>query len=773
MPDRTLRIHVVDQHGLAYGSPVEVEVIHRTLASEPIRKVKHPTGAGVEVDGLDGPPKGDYRITVTAQNGKQYASQFVMISGAGGATVTVTLAKGEPCKQSPPLQLPGGVTIPLGPVFEKKGDWGAYTQANPLIPRTLEDMRAVARRLFRKQGTKTVETSGALRHLDECAESLFSHFLLGFKNPVFQANDAREAIGKAIAEAELVPVDDKESTHFKVYWYDQPPQWAAEFLADIDAVCDSIVNDFREPYLGTNPPSKIPLHIRDLQRIRGMTCVDSPEIHLNRRFLDLPFGDQPEPAGGDARKQRKALLVHELFHRIEYAYGFRRLELERPFQWYSEGLASWAEYHYGETITSDQKTLGFTRVSRAGLYGASYFAMPFWLDVAEDSNFGKPLLRTFLEEFERNGGKGKQALQKAMGPDFLCYYRQWASDLMQKSRPVRGPQRAQTAEAHHVPIYVQLGNSGDELARLAEYRGSARELAILQFSTLNLNSNWDQTPDQPRGDLLATVDGEKVLAIRNGVHDVLVTVVAPREGAVVVTNKSRESGRPRDIAPVPPPNAPHVLLNSPPYVISVDELGNVIIEKTRDDGEKATTVLGYSYNPGWNTNHSSLSWIGKLTRPASTGELVSIKGWPPTSPSAEITVKARWQNGQVVERNPVTRKILIEGKRIEIETTLTDADVELSLIQRSTPFDNAELADHDGGANSDCKGDDCDPIVGATMKDDPKLVNSRPGARLEVGQPWWPAPGWVLLPTTYSEPGLHGGETHTIRQVYCLEGDCA
>ncbi len=41
---------------------------------------------------------------------------------------------------------------------------------------------------------------------------------------------------------------------------------------------------------------------------------------------------------------RKPTSAHELFHKMQYAYGYKtRWKPQKPYQWFTEGTAAWSE----------------------------------------------------------------------------------------------------------------------------------------------------------------------------------------------------------------------------------------------------------------------------------------------------------------------------------------------------------------------------------------------------------------------------------------------
>jgi hypothetical protein len=94
--------------------------------------------------------------------------------------------------------------------------------------------------------------------------------------------------------------------------------------------------------------------------------------------------DGPIQFGADAWVNnpaiRKPTSAHELFHKLQYAYGYKtKWEPEKPYKWFTEGTAAWSEAFVWGRVSNDCKVDTLFKDCKMDLYEADYTAMPFWI----------------------------------------------------------------------------------------------------------------------------------------------------------------------------------------------------------------------------------------------------------------------------------------------------------------------------------------------------------------------------------------------------------
>jgi len=77
---------------------------------------------------------------------------------------------------------------------------------------------------------------------------------------------------------------------------------------------------------------------------------------------------------------RKPTSAHELFHKLQYAYGYKtKWHPRKPYQWFTEGTAAWSEAFVWGMVSRDCKVDTLFKDTSMDLYEADYTAMPFWI----------------------------------------------------------------------------------------------------------------------------------------------------------------------------------------------------------------------------------------------------------------------------------------------------------------------------------------------------------------------------------------------------------
>jgi hypothetical protein len=104
------------------------------------------------------------------------------------------------------------------------------------------------------------------------------------------------------------------------------------------------------------------------------------------------------------KRIRKPTSAHELFHKMQYAYGFKTRWLPpKPYRWFSEGTAAWSEVYVWGMVSHACKVDELFKDAKMDLYEADDVAMPFWIYFVH-GNHEHPdnqLMRKFFEACER------------------------------------------------------------------------------------------------------------------------------------------------------------------------------------------------------------------------------------------------------------------------------------------------------------------------------------------------------------------------------------
>ncbi len=77
---------------------------------------------------------------------------------------------------------------------------------------------------------------------------------------------------------------------------------------------------------------------------------------------------------------RQPTSAHELFHKVQYAYGYKtQWRPKKPYMWFTEGTAAWSEVFVWGRVSRTCKVDTIFRNTKLDLYEADDMAMPFWI----------------------------------------------------------------------------------------------------------------------------------------------------------------------------------------------------------------------------------------------------------------------------------------------------------------------------------------------------------------------------------------------------------
>ncbi len=203
-----------------------------------------------------------------------------------------------------------------------------------------------------------------------------------------------------------------ETDHFILKWTGRSPHSAnnitdpaivTETAGLFEAAWNKLTGLFgREPY--TSPGTrKITIVFKDLE---CYAFADPPEgpIELNASvWMSNP-------------SIRPTTCAHELFHKLQYAYGYKTRWAPRPpVQWFTEGTAAWAEVFVCGRVTRSCKMEDMFKDTKLDLYEAEDMALPFWIYfVSGNRNTPRDeLMVRFFEKYEATGN-AKKALYEVI-----------------------------------------------------------------------------------------------------------------------------------------------------------------------------------------------------------------------------------------------------------------------------------------------------------------------------------------------------------------------
>lgn len=261
--------------------------------------------------------------------------------------------------------------------------WNCLVAQDPSVPRIFSRLRDYGRLLYGYQRRKIprmvteLPSAGVMHTLyGECGEAAWARLFLGLSNPKL-SQAQREAIEAEIDA--IMPTFDHstETNHFILRWTDSSTNATdnindASIIAETGNYLEEAWSHYntafgRAPYIPAGS-TKMEVVFYDIPGAHGVASPPDGPIQLNSNSLVTTLG------------MRRSVSAHELFHKLEYAFGFRTSwSPVYPYQWFSEGLSSWAEVNVWQRVSSASMITNMFTNPDLNLYDASYSALPFWI----------------------------------------------------------------------------------------------------------------------------------------------------------------------------------------------------------------------------------------------------------------------------------------------------------------------------------------------------------------------------------------------------------
>lgn len=304
------------------------------------------------------------------------------------------------------------------------GDWRRLIAADPTVPRSYGQLKGLSRELFdssRRRDAKarfTIPAAGrgiVRRRIEECGEVPYARLFAGLANP-FLKQAQRDDI-EADMDADTPTFEHRtETAHFILRWTDSSSH-APDNIADAAIVTETAgyLEDAwssyeatfgRTPYVAAGA-SKIEVIFHDISGYGVASPPDGPIQFDAESWVTIPGIRRPTSA-------------HELFHKLQYSYGYRTTWTPvAPFQWFSEGSASWSEVFRWQRVSADYKVVDLFGTPDLNLWDATYRALPFWIffEARQKSAAAEQPMRNFLEHYEAHGIE-EQALAEAIADEW-------------------------------------------------------------------------------------------------------------------------------------------------------------------------------------------------------------------------------------------------------------------------------------------------------------------------------------------------------------------
>jgi len=301
--------------------------------------------------------------------------------------------------------------------------WRRFVTQDPSIPQTFARLRDYKLLLLDPNRRKTPRTVrvfpsiGSIRSLyEECGEAAWQRLFRGLSNPALTSS--QRAIIEADIDADLPTFDhNTETTHFILRWTDSSAN-SADNITDSSIITETgnfletawgMYNTAfaRAPYVPAGG-TKIEVVFYDIGGYYGVASPPDGPIQLSSNsWVATPA-------------IRRPVSAHELFHKLQYAFGFRTSwDPPAKYKYYSEGLCSWAEVFVWQCLSGKSKLTDMFTNPNLNLYDASYNALPFWVffDARQKSSpTDNPILH-YLTTCEPTGDL-KAALDQVIGEEW-------------------------------------------------------------------------------------------------------------------------------------------------------------------------------------------------------------------------------------------------------------------------------------------------------------------------------------------------------------------
>jgi hypothetical protein len=346
------------------------------------------------------------KIIITEEIKMKFKRQFLFVLVAifmAFSVLQVSAEQGPILKQLKSVKLKANIERLTKQQFELRfGD-------NQAIPRSNQTVLSLAKRLYSKAGREEIK--------EECGENAYGILFAALSNPDITDTTIDEVGELVDADMPALP-SIYTSGHFKFYYTTADPDSDNNVtLAEVQATAvilnnawnDYVVN-FTEPknYL-SGGVKLIDVNVYYL----GATLLGSSASYLDSIDLNSKLVVK------DTCK-RQTTPVHELFHRVEYSYGY--ITGTANMSWAVEGCASWSQKYRASNVGDwmDRMNQGLNAPDLDLITGRSYNACHYWCYLGQRGTGGyfggseKTFINTVWSTYQTNGKNMKNAVDSAI-----------------------------------------------------------------------------------------------------------------------------------------------------------------------------------------------------------------------------------------------------------------------------------------------------------------------------------------------------------------------
>jgi hypothetical protein len=294
---------------------------------------------------------------------------------------------------------------------------------NPDVPRTDADVIALARKLYPPRGVKQPEAAAQPVH--RCREYEVGVLFAALQNPAI-SNLTRSQVDAIIqATIPLLP-QTYTSGHFTFYYTDSDtdPQNNVT-LAQIQATAAHL-NSYWDKYAAN---FKTPKNYDS----GGTAMVDVNVYYLGDGLYGetSSFWDNINLSSKLAVKNacmRRTTSAHELFHRVQYSYGY--ISGTARMRWMVEGTASWSQKYTNQSLRDYMANMneGLSAPDRNLFNARDYDACHFWVYLQKLAGTWAAI-KEIWAAYELNGFNAKAAVNTVttsrLGKSFDQFVQAW------------------------------------------------------------------------------------------------------------------------------------------------------------------------------------------------------------------------------------------------------------------------------------------------------------------------------------------------------------
>ncbi len=256
---------------------------------------------------------------------------------------------------------------------------------------------------------KLYSAAGREEIREMCGEHIYGVLYAALSNEDI-SDEARDAVDKAASDATAMLSQTYTSGHFKFKYSTSDPNPDNNVtLADLQATATVMNNAWSNYTTNFTKPKHYTSGGQELIDVNvyylGTSLYGSTASTINS--IDLCSKKVVRNAC-----LRQSVPVHELFHRVQYSYGY--VTGTANMKWAVEGTASWSQKYLASNVGDYigwWVNAGLAAPDVALITGRSYDACHFWIYLGERGNGEKQCIKLLWSTYQTNGKNMKSATE--------------------------------------------------------------------------------------------------------------------------------------------------------------------------------------------------------------------------------------------------------------------------------------------------------------------------------------------------------------------------